>query len=243
MLQNLLDEIRKMEDAKKNNDEARRQIEECITYQKSIAIEKDLQAKMERVRHLHHTCFTSPKRYATLLLHSRWGSAWPTRTEDRFAALSQASKCDPSLNWSCVRAPGAALQIPRSILMQDGQHPKIDYARNHDFVPHKIGSPATSIGLRLRIASESSVKACRIGLYTRKYVRCWEDMHSCPEQASTQLDALGDHQKLYNELTQAEAQQRKLTQEQVSDMPESPVTGASKMCWKAVRQARTFAIF
>ena len=59
VLQNLLEEIRKMEDAKKNNDEARRQIEECITYQKSIAIEKDLQANMERVRHLHHTCFTS----------------------------------------------------------------------------------------------------------------------------------------------------------------------------------------
>lgn len=44
-------------------------------------------------------------------------------------------------------------------------------------------------------------------------------MLSCREQASTQLDALGDHQKLYNELTQAEAQQRKLTQEQVSMLP------------------------
>ena len=45
----------------------------------------------------------------------------------------------------------------------------------------------------------------------------------CPKQASTQLDALGDHQKLYNELTQAEAQQRKLTQEQVSTLPRIPV--------------------
>ena len=49
--------------------------------------------------------------------------------------------------------------------------------------------------------------------------RCCKDMLSCREQASTQLDALGDHQKLYNELTQAEAQQRKLTQEQVSMLP------------------------
>ena len=101
MLQNLLDEIRKMEDAKKNNDEARRQIEECITYQKSIAIEKDLQAKMDRVRHLHHTCFTSPKKYATMLLQGRWGSAWPARGRpchgDRSAALSQASTRDPFL--------------------------------------------------------------------------------------------------------------------------------------------------
>ena len=53
-------------------------------------------------------------------------------------------------------------------------------------------------------------------------------MYCCPEQASTQLDALGDHQKLYTELTQAEAQQRKLTQEQVSNIPELPVSGASK---------------
>ena len=54
-------------------------------------------------------------------------------------------------------------------------------------------------------------------------------MHCCPEQASTQLDALGDHQKLYNQLTQAEAQQRKLTQEQVSNIPELLVSRASKM--------------
>ena len=79
-MQNLLDEIRKMEDAKKNNDEARRQIEECITYQKSIAIEKDLQAKMERVRYLHHICFAYPERNAELLLErGNWGSACPAK--------------------------------------------------------------------------------------------------------------------------------------------------------------------
>ena len=78
-MQNLLDEIRKMEDAKKNNDEARRQIEECITYQKSIAIEKELQAKMERVRHLHHTCYISPRTDAVMLGRGKWGSAWPAK--------------------------------------------------------------------------------------------------------------------------------------------------------------------
>ena len=55
-------------------------------------------------------------------------------------------------------------------------------------------------------------------LHAKGYV-CWEDTLLYPEQASTQLDALGDHQKLYNELTQAEAQQRKLTREQVSKLP------------------------
>ena len=82
-VQNLLDEIRKMEDAKKNNDEARRQIEECITYQKSIAIEKELQAEMERVRHLHHICFTSPWMLAIMLGRGRdeADSALPARRQ------------------------------------------------------------------------------------------------------------------------------------------------------------------
>lgn len=68
-----------MEDAKKNNDEARRQIEECITYQKSVAIEKDLQAKMERVRHLHHVCSTIVKINASRLEQRKdeADSAWP----------------------------------------------------------------------------------------------------------------------------------------------------------------------
>lgn len=49
MLQSISEEMSRLEVEQKDKEEMKRQIEECISYQQSLAVEKELQWKIDKV--------------------------------------------------------------------------------------------------------------------------------------------------------------------------------------------------
>ena len=49
LLQSISEEMSRLEVEQKDKEEMKRQIEECINYQQSLAVEKELQCKIDKV--------------------------------------------------------------------------------------------------------------------------------------------------------------------------------------------------
>lgn len=50
VLQSISEEMSRLEAEQKDKEEMKRQIEECISYQQNLAVEKELQSKIDKVQ-------------------------------------------------------------------------------------------------------------------------------------------------------------------------------------------------
>ncbi len=52
LLQSISEEMSRLDAEQKDKEDMRRQIEECISYQQSLAVEKELQSRIDKVQFL-----------------------------------------------------------------------------------------------------------------------------------------------------------------------------------------------